>query len=116
MLTIILVHDKEVYPRRTALQFGKGSFSLPSYREKSPRQTRSLPPWSRSRALWHYGMATIEGLLCIRVSNNQLLNFVCIHPDTESHATKSDGEIHTAQAAYKFITANDGQSGTNRAA
>ncbi|KAK2019982.1 FAD/NAD(P)-binding domain-containing protein [Colletotrichum eremochloae] len=24
-------------------------------------------------------------------NNNQLLNFVCIHPDTESHATKTDG-------------------------
>jgi hypothetical protein len=28
-------------------------------------------------------------------NNNELLNFVCIHPDTESHATKSDGEPYT---------------------
>lgn len=26
-------------------------------------------------------------------NDNELLNFVCIHPDTESHATPSDGRF-----------------------
>ena len=26
-------------------------------------------------------------------NDNEVLNFVCIHPDTESHATQSDGEV-----------------------
>lgn len=25
-------------------------------------------------------------------NDNELLNFICIHPDTESHASKSDGK------------------------
>lgn len=35
-------------------------------------------------------------------NDNQLLNFVCIHPDTESHATASDGMPWTSHLSFKY--------------
>jgi len=40
-------------------------------------------------------------------NNNQLLNFVCFHPETESHATKSDGKQQILNAASLPPTETD---------
>lgn len=38
-------------------------------------------------------------------NDNELLNFVCIHPDTESHATHNDGkkELSLAHTKTKLV-------------
>jgi hypothetical protein len=44
-------------------------------------------------------------------SDNQLLNFVGIHPDTESHATKNDGKGQTSAPSFQKGVVDFIQSG-----
>lgn len=50
-------------------------------------------------------------------NDNELLNFVCIHPDSESHATPTDGRFCSVvirMRVFRSVT-DTAQSGPNKA-
>ena len=55
--------------------------------------TAPLVQYPNALSMWYGDDRRVVMYPC---NDNQLLNFVCIHPDSESHASKSDGETPVA--------------------
>lgn len=51
--------------------------------------TRPITEIMSSLAMWYGSDRRVVMYPC---NDNQLLNFVCIHPETESHANPGDGK------------------------
>ncbi len=73
--------------------FGSGKaafrFLLPRELAKADPITAPLVDHKNTLVIWYSADRRIVMYPC---NNNTLLNFVCIHPDSESHAARSDGE------------------------
>ncbi len=69
---------------------GKAAFRFLIPREiaAADRATAHLVERHNSLLMWFGSDRRVVMYPC---NNNEMLNFVCIHPDTESHATKTDG-------------------------
>lgn len=69
---------------------GKAAFRFLIPRKVALEDPVTQPLVERQSALqiWYGSDRRVVVYPC---NDNELLNFVCIHPDTESHATKSDG-------------------------
>lgn len=73
---------------------GKAAFRFLIPRAAADEDPVTAPLMDKMNQLgiWFYQDRRIVIYPC---NDNQLLNFVCIHPDTESHATASDGRTFT---------------------
>lgn len=74
---------------------GKAAFRflIPRHRGLDDPLTRPITETAGALAIWFGADRRIVMYPC---NNDELLNFVCIHPETESHATKTDGEFKHA--------------------
>lgn len=96
--------------------FGSGKaafrFLIPREAALADPVTRSIGEIQNGLVSWYGSSRRIVTYPC---NNNELFNFVCIHPDSESHATQSDGKLGIDyRQRYNHFLANAAQNGTKK--